>query len=89
MSTVLEAIAARAEGLELLGISLVTNAAAGLGGENLDHHDVLAAGAAAANRMSCLTPRQAAAVVGAAEPITEAAPHTAPVPQVRREGEPR
>lgn len=54
MSTVLEAIAARAEGLELLGISLVTNAAAGLGGENLDHHDVLAAGAAAASRMGAL-----------------------------------
>ena len=54
MSTVLEAIAARAEGLELLGISLVTNAAAGLGGENLDHHDVLAAGAAAATRMGAL-----------------------------------
>lgn len=51
--------------------------------------DLEAWGAAAANRMSCLTPRQAAAVVGAAEPITEAAPHTAPVPQVRREGEPR
>lgn len=54
MSTVLEAIAARAEGLELLGISLVTNAAAGLGGEVLDHRDVLAAGAAAATRMGGL-----------------------------------
>lgn len=54
MSTVLEAVAARAEGLELLGISLVTNAAAGMGGEVLDHRDVLAAGAAAATRMGGL-----------------------------------
>ena len=50
MSTVLEAIAARAEGCEVLGISLVTNLAAGLG-EPLDHEEVLAAGRAAAGRM--------------------------------------
>ncbi|MEP6463505.1 MAG: purine-nucleoside phosphorylase [Frankiaceae bacterium] len=48
MSTVLEAIAARAGGAEVLAISLVTNAAAGVTGEPLDHHDVLAAGAASA-----------------------------------------
>ena len=53
MSTVLEAIAARAEGCEVLGISLVTNLAAGLG-EPLDHEEVLAAGRAAANRMGAL-----------------------------------
>ena len=53
MSTVLEAIAARAEGCEVLGISLVTNLAAGLG-EPLDHEEVLAAGLAAANRMGAL-----------------------------------
>ena len=53
MSTVLEAIAARAEGCEVLGISLVTNLAAGLG-EPLDHEEVLAAGLAAANRMGTL-----------------------------------
>lgn len=53
MSTVLEAIAARAEGLEVLGLSLVTNLAAGLG-EPLDHEDVLAAGRAAAARMGAL-----------------------------------
>ena len=51
MSTVLEAIAARAEGVEVLGLSLVTNLAAGITGEPLDHHEVLAAGAAAAQRM--------------------------------------
>jgi purine-nucleoside phosphorylase len=53
MSTVLEAIAAKAEGCEVLGISLVTNLAAGLG-ESLDHEEVLAAGRAAADRMGAL-----------------------------------
>jgi purine-nucleoside phosphorylase len=50
MSTVLEAVAAHAEGCEVLGISLVTNLAAGLG-EPLDHEEVLAVGNAAATRM--------------------------------------
>jgi purine-nucleoside phosphorylase len=50
MSTALEAIAARAEGCEVLGISLVTNLAAGLG-DPLDHEDVLAVGKASATRM--------------------------------------
>jgi purine-nucleoside phosphorylase len=50
MSTALEAIAARAEGSEVLGISLVTNLAAGMTGEPLDHQEVLAAGKAAAAR---------------------------------------
>ena len=51
MSTVLEAIAARAAGMEVLGLSLVTNAAAGITGETLDHREVLAAGQAAAGRL--------------------------------------
>jgi|SRR5579875_448174 len=50
MSTVLEAIAAHAEGCEVLGISLVTNLAAGLG-DPLDHEEVLAVGRASATRM--------------------------------------
>ena len=50
MSTVLEAIAARAAGCDVLGLSLVTNLAAGLG-DKLDHEEVLAAGKAAASRM--------------------------------------
>jgi purine-nucleoside phosphorylase len=54
MSTVLEAIAARAEGVEVFGLSLVTNLAAGLSGAPLDHHEVLAAGQAAAERMGRL-----------------------------------
>jgi purine-nucleoside phosphorylase len=54
MSTVHEAIAARHAGAEVLGISLVTNPAAGLGGAELDHADVLAAGRAAAESMGDL-----------------------------------
>ncbi|QIX51267.1 purine-nucleoside phosphorylase [Rhodococcus sp. DMU1] len=54
MSTVHETIAARAAGARVLGISLVTNAAAGITGEHLDHHEVLAAGRAAATRMGDL-----------------------------------
>jgi purine-nucleoside phosphorylase len=51
MSTTLEAIAAREAGMEVLGISLVTNLAAGITGEPLDHREVLDAGNAAASRM--------------------------------------
>lgn len=54
MSTALEAIAARAAGMRVLGISLVTNLAAGMTGHPLDHAEVLAAGAAAAARMGAL-----------------------------------
>ena len=54
MSTALEAIAAREAGLEVLGISLVTNLGAGMTGQPLDHAEVLAAGAAAAGRMGAL-----------------------------------
>lgn len=51
MSTVQEAIAAREAGMEILGVSLVTNLAAGMTGEPLSHQEVLAAGNAAAERM--------------------------------------
>jgi len=54
MSTVLEAITARAGEAEVFGLSLVTNLAAGMTGEPLDHHEVLAAGRAAAARMGQL-----------------------------------
>jgi purine-nucleoside phosphorylase len=54
MSTVLEAIAARAVGLEVFGLSLVTNLAAGMTGEPLNHEEVLEAGRAAATRMGSL-----------------------------------
>jgi purine-nucleoside phosphorylase len=51
MSTVLEAIAARAENAEVLGISLVTNLAAGLLPAPLNITDMLAAATHAAQRM--------------------------------------
>jgi purine-nucleoside phosphorylase len=54
MSTALEAIAARHLGAEVLGISLVTNLAAGLAPGGLDHQEVLAAGQAGAARMGSL-----------------------------------
>ena len=50
MSTTLEAIAARQAGLEVLGISLVTNAAAGLNDQALSHAEVLEAGRSASAR---------------------------------------
>ncbi|MFL6138191.1 MAG: purine-nucleoside phosphorylase [Frankiaceae bacterium] len=54
MSTALEAIAARAAGCDVLAVSLVTNLAAGITGEPLDHAEVLAAGRASATRMGDL-----------------------------------
>jgi len=54
MSTVLEAIAARHLGAEVLGISLVSNLAAGLAPHGLDHTEVVAAGRAAAGRIGSL-----------------------------------
>jgi purine-nucleoside phosphorylase len=54
MSTVLEAIAARHLGAEVLAISLVSNLAAGLAPHGLDHAEVVAAGKAAAGRMGSL-----------------------------------
>jgi purine-nucleoside phosphorylase len=54
MSTVLEAIAARHLGLEVMGVSLVTNLAAGLSPEPLDHGDVLAASGEAGDRLGRL-----------------------------------
>ena len=60
MSTSLEAIAARQTGLDVLGISLVTNLAAGISDQPLSHAEVLEAGQAAAERCG----RLLAAVVG-------------------------
>ena len=54
MSTTLETIAAREAGLEVLGISLVTNAAAGMGESNLNHAEVLEAGQQAGPRLAAL-----------------------------------
>jgi purine-nucleoside phosphorylase len=51
MSTALEAIAVREGGAEVLGLSLVTNLAAGMTGEPLNHAEVLEAGRTSATRM--------------------------------------
>jgi len=52
MSTVLECIAARWIGLEVCGVSLVTNAGAGYSGVPLSHEEVLEAGAEAGPRLA-------------------------------------
>jgi purine-nucleoside phosphorylase len=52
MSTVLEAIAARWVGLEVCGVSLITNAGAGYSGVPLAHEEVLRAGAEAGPRLA-------------------------------------
>lgn len=54
MSTVLEAIEARAQGMRVLGISVVTNLAAGLSPEPLSHAEVAVAGRRAAGRLEAL-----------------------------------
>jgi purine-nucleoside phosphorylase len=57
MSTVLEAIAARWAGLEIVGVSLVTNPGAGVTGEPLSHDEVLAAAEAAGPQFQSLVAR--------------------------------
>jgi purine-nucleoside phosphorylase len=57
MSTVLEAIAARWAGLEIVGVSLVTNPGAGITGEPLSQEEVLAAAEEAGPRFIALVRR--------------------------------
>ena len=52
MSTVLEAVAARWVGMDVCGISLVTNQGAGYSGQPLTHAEVLAAGEEAGPRLA-------------------------------------
>ncbi|MFV0406427.1 MAG: purine-nucleoside phosphorylase [Propioniciclava sp.] len=54
MSTALECIAARETGMEVLGISLVTNPAAGVSGASLNHEEVLDAGRTAEGSLRTL-----------------------------------
>ncbi len=54
MSTALEAIAAREAGMEVLGLSLITNAAAGISESALSHEEVLQAGRDAEPRLAAL-----------------------------------
>ena len=62
MSTALETIAAREAGLEVLGISLVTNLAAGISPTPLHHEEVLEAGREAAPQLRTLLAGLAAAL---------------------------
>ena len=57
MSTGLEAIAAREAGVEVLGLSLITNAAAGISDEPLSHLEVLQAGRDAEEHLADLLVR--------------------------------
>jgi purine-nucleoside phosphorylase len=54
MSTVHETIAARAAGVQVMAVSLVTNLAAGMTGKPLSHDEVLEAGRQSATRMGSL-----------------------------------
>jgi purine-nucleoside phosphorylase len=54
MSTALEAIAAHHLGAEVMGLSLVTNVAAGLSAAKIGHGEVVATGQAAAGRLGAL-----------------------------------
>jgi purine-nucleoside phosphorylase len=54
MSTVLETIQARALGLRVVGLSCLTNWAAGITAAPLDHQEVLATGKSSAAAMICL-----------------------------------
>jgi purine-nucleoside phosphorylase len=66
MSTVPETIVARHMGLEVLGISCVTNLASGLGATPLSHEEVFEAGRQVEHRLAnlfkSLIPRIAAAL---------------------------
>lgn len=57
MSTALEAIAARQAGMEILGLSLITNLAAGISPEPLSHAEVLQSGRNAEPVISALLAR--------------------------------
>jgi len=62
MSTALEAIAARQAGMEILGLSLITNLAAGIQKEPLSHGEVLEAGKLAEPVIGALLARIVAAL---------------------------
>jgi purine-nucleoside phosphorylase len=62
MSTALEAIAAREAGMEILGLSLITNLAAGISSQPLSHAEVLEAGNTAEPVISALLAKIVAAL---------------------------
>jgi purine-nucleoside phosphorylase len=68
MSTVPETIVARHMGIEVLGISCVTNLAAGLGATPLSHEEVFAAGRHVEHRLARLFERLIPRIVGRLDP---------------------
>jgi len=79
MSTVPEAIVARHMGLEVLGISCVSNLAAGLGESQLSHEDVFEAGRKVENRLASLLELLAPKIDALYQPETQ--PQTVPEPE--------
>lgn len=77
MSTALEAIAARHAGLEVLGMSLVTNPAAGISATPLSHAEVIDAGRAASARIAPLLAEIVRRIVDLPQPAPAARPATA------------
>ncbi|MCL1897918.1 MAG: purine-nucleoside phosphorylase [Micrococcales bacterium] len=73
MSTALETIAAREAGLEVLGLSLVTNYAAGIAGKSLDHAEVLAQGKQSGPRLAALLAQVVHLVLAMPLPASEPA----------------
>lgn len=71
MSTVPETIVARHMGIEVLGISCVTNKAAGLGGEALSHQEVIETGRMVERRLSAVL-ESVAGRIAAAGPLARA-----------------
>ena len=78
MSTVPETIVARHMGIEVLGISCVTNLAAGLGDKQLSHAEVFEAGRQVEHKLAALlerlAPRIAATIGTEVPPSSEAQP---------------
>lgn len=68
MSTVPETIVARHMGIEVLGLSCVTNLAAGLGDQPLSHEEVSETGRMVETRLAGLLKRLAPKIAGAVQP---------------------
>ena len=77
MSTVHEVIVARHMGLEVLGLSLVTNPAAGVTDEPLNHLEVMEVGVQAAKRFGALLTALVPRMIAAPEGLTSGAEQTA------------
>jgi purine-nucleoside phosphorylase len=69
MSTVPETIVARHMGIEVLGISCVTNLAAGISKSHLSHEEVFEAGSRVQHRLARLFERLLPAIAGASEEL--------------------